>query len=162
MDSIRFTVEDYVDPEGRYRIPNINIYANNRNLIDLVSKIEQRRSAPEWKNKRSPYIGFHVKAYDHFRLEMLAQHERPASILLTCTCMEPMCSCIMADVSVQSELVFWSDIHHPYFSSKDPWARWLGEHESTYKWKPIDYSELGTFVFRRKQYFDALDALARH
>lgn len=161
MDRIKFVIEDYVDNEEGFRFPTINIYINNRNLIDLVSEIEQRRSSPDGERKRSSYIGFQVTQYERFRIEMLALHRNPTSILLTCTCMEPECSCITAEVSIQSEMVFWSDIQNPFFSSKDPWARWLGEHETAIGWKPVDYSDLGVFVFRRQPYTQAVNDLAR-
>lgn len=163
MDRIKFIVEDYVDEEEGYRFPTINIYINNRNLIALVSEIEQRRSPPpDREHTRQGYIGFRVEQFDRFRAEMLAEHGKPYSVLLTCTCTFPECSCITAEVSLQSEMVFWGNIQNPFFSSKDPWARWIGENGNSSGWKPVDYSDLGVFVFRRQPYIQAVDDLARN
>jgi hypothetical protein len=163
MDRIKFVVEDFVDNEAGIRFPTINIYINNRNLIELVSEIEKRRNPPPDAGlPRQGYIGFQATEYERFRAEMLAERGKQYSILLTCTCTIPECSCITAEVSLQSEMVFWSDIQNPFFSSKDPWARWIGENESSTGWKPIDYSDLGVFVFRRQSYIQAIDDLARN
>lgn len=162
MDRIRFVVEDYVDNEEGFRFPTINIYINNRILIALVSEIEQRHSPPDGEHMRQGYIGFQAAEYERFRAEILAEHGNPYSVLLTCTCMNPECSCITAEISLQSEMVFWSGIQNPFFSSKDPWARWLSENEPSTEWKPVDYSDLGVFVFRRQPYIQAVNDLARN
>jgi hypothetical protein len=159
MDRIKFLIEDYVDEEGGYRFPTINIYINNRNLIDLVSEVEYRGTDGEHP-KRSSYIGFETGQYGRFRCEMLAMHKRPYSILLTCTCTHPECSCIVAEVSIQSEMVIWSEIRNPGASSKIPPAWLVDEKQST--WHPLDYSDIGVFVFRRQLYLEAVDDLARN
>ena len=162
MDRIKFIVEDYVDKEGGYRFPTINIYINNRNLIDLVSEIEQARWIRNGEEpKRSSYIGFETHRYDQFRSELFAAHKRPHSVLLTCTCTIEQCNCIMADISVQSETVIWSDIKSPWLGGKTP-SRFIDiEEAARLKWRPIDYSEIGVFVFRRKPYVDAVNDLSR-
>lgn len=162
MDRIKFVVEDFVDNEAGYHFPTINIYINNRNLIELVTDIEQRRNPPDGELVRQGYIGFRADAYEWFRAEMLAEHGNPDSVLLTCTCGISECSCITAEISLQSETVIWSDIQNPIYSSKDSWARWIGENDAVAAWKPIDYSELGVFVFRRQPYVQAVNDLARN
>ena len=162
MDRIKFVVEDFVDTEAGYRFPTINIYINNRNLIELVTDIEQRRNPPDGELVRQGYIGFRADAYEWFRAEMLAEHGNPDSVLLTCTCGISECSCITAEISLQSETVIWSDIQNPIYSSRDSWARWIGENDAAVAWKPVDYSELGVFVFRRQPYDQAINDLARN
>ena len=162
MDRIKFVVEDFVDTEAGYRFPTINIYINNRNLIELVTDIEQRRNPPDGELVRQGYIGFRADAYEWFRAEMLAEHGNPDSVLLTCTCGISECSCITAEISLQSETVIWSDIQNPIYSSRDSWARWIGENDAAVAWKPVDYSELGVFVFRRQPYDQAVNDLARN
>lgn len=161
MDKIKFVVEDFVDNEAGYRFPTINIYVNNRNLIKLVSDIEQKRNPPDGKPVRQGYIGFGAEEYENFRTEMLAEHGKPYSILLTCTCGIPACSCVTAEISIQSEMVIWSEIQNPTFSTKDPWARWAGQNEPSTGWKPVDYAELGVFVFRRQEYVQSVKDLMR-
>ena len=161
MDKVKFIVEEYVDTEAGYRFPTINIYINNRNLIELVNEIEQKHNPQNAEMLRSGYIGFQVEQYERFRTEALALHANPYSVLLTCTCTIPECSCITAEISLQSEMVIWSEIQNPFFSSKDPWARWVGQNETSTGWKPVDYSELGVFVFRREAYMNAVNDLTR-
>ena len=162
MDRIKFVVEDYVDKEGGWSFPTINIYINNRNLIDLVSEVELGRRKHEAGYARSAYIGFHAEEYDLFRSEALALHRNPYSVLLTCTCTIPECSCIIGEVSLQSEMVFWSEIRNPFLASKDPYVRWDVEDADAPKWKPLDYSCLGVFVFRREEYVHAVNDLGRY
>lgn len=159
MDKIKFVVEEYVDDEAGFRFPTINPYINNRSLIELVGEIERRRWPPESEGARQGYVGFQIAAYARFRAEMLGLHGNPISVLLTCTCTFPECDCITAEISLQSEMVFWSEIQNPVLSSKDPWSRWTAE--KTAGWKPVDYSELGVFVFRREAYVQAVNDLSR-
>jgi hypothetical protein len=161
MDKVKFVVEDYVNTEEGYRFPTINIYINNRNLIELVGEIERRHCPPESGNARQGYVGFQVAEYARFRAEMLAVHGNPISVLLTCTCTFPECGCITAEISLQSEMVFWSEIQNPIYSSKDPWSRWTAEKLPATGWKPVDYAELGVFVFRREAYIKAVNDLTR-
>jgi len=73
MDTIKFAIEQYTDEEFGYSFPVINIYINDRNLIDLVSEIEHKhRAVDKEKNTHSSYIGFRVKHFKTFRDEMLA------------------------------------------------------------------------------------------
>ena len=100
MDKVKFVVEDYVDNEAGYRFPTINIYINNRNLIELVSEIEQRRNPHDGERVRQAYVGFEAAQYERFRSEMLAGHGNLHSVLLTCVCTNPECNCIIAGVSL--------------------------------------------------------------
>ena len=160
MDTIRFAVEEYIDKEFGFRFPTINIYINERNLIDLVQEIE-RREDPVQPSEPLPqsYVGLHPEYYRDFAREFLGQHERGNSILLICTCLEDMCNCITGKVEINPGTVTWSDIKSPWLSSKSP-SPWVDfEDAEKAGWYPVDYSALGPFTFNRRQYEDALKSL---
>jgi len=95
MDTIKFVIENYEDAEAGYRFPVVNIHINGQNLIDVVTRVEQKN----WdgnKNTRSSYIGFEVEQFHQFHAEMLGKKRRLFSVLLTCTCTYAECNCIIA------------------------------------------------------------------
>lgn len=74
MDTIKFVIEQYVDEEYGYSFPVVNIYINGQDLIDVVTRVEQKR----WdgnKNTRSSYIGFEVDQFHQFHDEMLGKRD---------------------------------------------------------------------------------------
>ena len=159
MDTIRFVIEDYIDEENRFQFPTINIFINESNLIELVEKIE-RTSYDETSKEAfgQSYVGLHPEYHYDFLKEFLGLQDR-TSILLTCTCLEVLCNCITAKIFISAETVAWSDIKSPWLSSKTPNAEMTVEQALEVGWLPIDYSALGTFVFDRGQYLDALNSL---
>lgn len=161
MDTIKFVVEDYVNEEFGFRFPTINIFINERNLIDLVDQIE--RGYRVWQEKELPiaqsYVGLHPGYHRDFAREFLGQKNRPNSVLLTCTCMEELCNSICAKITLDSAIVTWSDIRNPFLSMDfDRWVKMDGSEDA--EGFPIDYSALGPFVFDRRQYMEALNQLA--
>ena len=42
MDTIKFVIEQYTDEDFDCALPIINIYINERDLIDLVSEVEHK------------------------------------------------------------------------------------------------------------------------
>lgn len=158
MDTIKFVVEEYIDKESGFQFPTINIYINGSNLIDLVQKAE-RRNDPIQTGESQSYVGLHPDYYPGFAREFLGQPERGFSILLICTCLVDMCNCITGRVEMNSETVTWSDIKSPWLSSKSP-NPWVDiEDAEKMGWYPVDYSELGPFIFNRHQYEDAVNSL---
>src|SRR5512141_3165508 len=109
METVQFIIEDYVDKKAGFRFPVINIYINERNLIDLVWEIEHKRCIS--KRRKSPrwaYIGFEVTHFHRFRAEMLGEKTYRQNVLLTCTCTYDFCNCIMAEITFAAETVTWS------------------------------------------------------
>ncbi len=160
MDTIKFVIEQYEDAEAGYRFPVINIYINGQDLIDLVTRVEQKN----WdgnKNTRSRYIGFEADQFHQFHDEMLGKKRRRFSVVLTCTCTYAECNCIMADMVFDSQTIIWSDLKSPWLGGKTP-SPWIDEAEAREMgWQPLSYTGLGPFVFDREQYLSALGAVTQ-
>jgi hypothetical protein len=158
MDTIKFVIEQFVDEEAGYRFPVINIYINGQDLVDLVSRVEQKN----WdgnKNTRSSYIGFEVDQFHQFHDEMLGKKRRPFSVVLTCTCTYAECNCIMVNMAFDTHTVTWSDMKSPWLSGKTP-SPWIDEVEAQeLDWHPLSYAGLGPFTFEHKQYLSALEEI---
>jgi len=158
MDTIKFVIEQYTNEEFGYTLPVINIYINDRDLIDLISEVEHKLFAKDGeKVVRSNYIGYEVAQVERFRNEMLGKKTYRRNILLTCTCTHAECNCIMADIAIEEQTVTWSDLRSPWLGGKTP-SPFVSEEEAFQGgWQPLDYSGLGPFVFDRDQYLSALE-----
>ena len=158
MDTIKFVIEQYVDEEAGYRFPVVNIYINGQDLIDLVTRVEQKK----WdgnKNTRSSYIGFEVVQFHQFHDEMLGKKRSPFSVILTCTCTYAECNCIMANMVFNTHTITWSDMKSPWLGGKT-YSPFVSEEEALEEgWQPLDYSGLGPFTFEREQYLSALEEI---
>jgi hypothetical protein len=160
MDTVRFIVEDYFDQENGFGFPTINIYINDNNLIHLIEEIELEYRAPLKMGQpyQQSYVGLHPRYYPAFRNEFLGQTRRPYKVLLTCACLEDLCNSIVARVSINAETVTWQDFKNPFLSAEP--GLWVSLQDADIAdGFPIDYSSLGPFVFDRKQYIHAVNAL---
>jgi hypothetical protein len=161
MDTIKFVIEEHIDEEFGYRFPILNIYINDRNLIHLVSAVENKCPVEEAAEDPWGYIGFELSNFERFHDEILGKKIYPRSILLTCTCTIPECNCIMADIAFEKDTVVWKNIENPWLVGPTP-SPWVGAEEaSTCGWVPLDYANLKQFSFERKQYLAALDELSK-
>jgi hypothetical protein len=161
MDTIKFVIEEYIDEEFGYRFPVINIHINDRNLIHLVSMVENKCPVMEAVDDPWGYIGFELSHFERFRNEMLGKKAYPRSVLLTCTCTYPECSCIMADMVFQEKTVVWKKIENPLLAGPTP-ILWVEAEDALENgWVPLDYAALGPFIFDREQYLAALDDVSK-
>ena len=160
MDTIKFIIEDYVDEVNGFRFPTINIYINDINLIELVQRIERGYRDPLEADEQLPqsYVGLYPAFHHDFAEEFLGRKGYAYSVLLTCTCLEEACNSIIAKVLVDSETVTWSEIRSPFLGTQSSfWVNVDGAVDAD--GYPIDYFELGPFVFERGQYMEALSQL---
>jgi len=163
MDTVKFIIEDHIDTDNGFRFPSINIYINERNLIDLVEEVEHERHTDQVAEPSSrSYVGLHPDYYHGFMNEFLGEHKRSFSILLICTCLVAECNCITAKVTVNAETVVWSELRSPFLSSETPNPWTTIEEAVAMDWYPIDYSALGAYVFDRAQCRDALMELQQN
>ena len=160
MDTIKFTIEDYIDEKFGFRFPTINIYINNHNFFFLVEEIEQRNKILQGEEpSNSHYVGHDPRYGRDCCDEFLGLHARPYSVLLTCTCTFAECNCIMAKITMDDKTVLWSEIGSPWLSGNSP-SPWVPEDITLESgWIPYDYSGLGPFIFEKRKYIDALNAL---
>ena len=160
MDTIRFIIEDYFDEKFGFRFPTINIYINNRNFLSLVEEIEQKNKILLGEGSSdSHYIGHDPRYRHNLCDELLGLHSRPYSILLRCTCTFAECNCIMAKVTMTNQAVTWTEIRSPWLGGNSP-SPWVSEDIALESgWIPYDYSELGPFIFEKRNYLEALDEL---
>ena len=159
MDTIQFTSQIFVsrgyeienDEEYEVCHTEINIYINGTNLLDLVQQVEREVLNPQ--NLRSPsdrsYAGLNPEWRRDLRNEFLGKTEYPRSVVLTCTCFQDGCNSVLVKIEVGPETVTWSDFTSVLH----------GEECRSWGGTPIDYSDLGPFVFDRGQYIAALEAL---
>jgi hypothetical protein len=161
MDTIKFVIEEYRDEEFGYRFPVLNIHINGRNLIHLVSAIENKCPLAEVEEDPWGYIGFELSNFDRFRDEMLGKNIYPHSILLICTCTIPECNCIMADIVFEERTVAWKNLESPFLAGPAP-TLWVESEDALENpWVPLDYTGLGPFIFEREQYLSALDEISK-
>ena len=160
MDTIKFSIEEYVDEEFGFHFPTINIYINGINLLDMVRQVEHdfRNPLEGGKLSRQSYVGLCPDYRQDFADEFLGRTNRHVSTLLTCTCMEELCNSIVAKITLDSSMVVWSEIRNPFLSVKSGLWKTIDGAEYAVGY-PIDYSELGPFVFDRHQYLEALEQL---
>lgn len=159
MDTIQFTSQIFVsrgydmenDGEHEESHTEISIYINGMNLLDLVQQVERGVLDPQ--NLVNPsdrsYAGLNPEWRPNLRNEFLGITADPYSVLLTCTCYQDCCNSVIAKIEVGFQTVTWRDFTSILHG--DASRSWGGT--------PIDYSSLGPFVFDRKQYMEALDAL---
>jgi hypothetical protein len=160
MDTIKFAIEETTEEETISRFPTINIYINEQNLIDLVTRVEKN----DWdgsRRTRSGYIGFELGRFAWFRNSILGKIEYPRQVLLTCTCTFAECNSLIATITFEEQTVVWSDLKSPFLNGKTPSPLIDEEEDRELEWEPIDYSGLGPFVFDRKQYLSALEDITQ-
>jgi len=161
MDTIKFIIEDFVDREYGIRFPSINIYINNKNLLDLIRQVEQGHGISQGVSDsayQKSYVGLLPGYYPYFEDEFLGRVKRSHSIVLICTCLEEVCDSIVVQVVFEPDTVIWRDITNPFFGvMSEFWVKMQEADEAD--GFPIDYSGIGAFVFDKIQYLDALEQL---
>lgn len=151
MDTIQFFIVEYIDEEFQVHHSEIHIYINGRDLMDMVEQIEHAalNLQHECDSSTRSYAGLNPDWRPNLRNEFLGNTPEPYSVVLTCTCYEDWCNSVLTKIHVDSQTVTWRDFTSVLH----------GEESRSWGGIPIDYSALGPFVFDRKQYLEALEAL---
>jgi len=151
MDTIQFFIVEYIDKEFEIHHPETDISINGRSLIDVVQEIEH--AALNLQNERDScrrsYAGLNPAWRPNLRNELLGNTREPYSVVLTCTCYEDWCKSVLTKIAIDAQTITWRDFTSVLY----------GEESRSWGGVPIDYSALGPFVFDRRQYLEALDAL---
>jgi hypothetical protein len=145
MDKIRLEI-DKGDDVAAGLVDQVLIFINDRNLIDIVREVELQFAAREGKpDLAGSYIG--LPPEDVFlpspRLlgEPVTYYDHDISdgklAVLGCICGEPGCWPFRVRITLQDDIVLWSDFEQPHRAG----------------WR---YDEMLPFVFDRTQYLSAL------
>jgi hypothetical protein len=150
MDTIAFEV---VTPNPEWR-PQVEIYINNRHLIDMTREIElpyaKREDHPEIAGG---YMGLSPDIVFFPSLHFLGGHTEDfphttkTEILACDGCGEIICWPLLVQIDVGEETVVWHNFEQPYRTVGSVTGSLLG---------PWQYDQLGPFVFDKEQYLSAL------
>ena len=156
MDKIQFKLGEYVD--DAYRTLHADVYINDQRLIDLVCQAENRHCKQRESTDFCGYIGlhitdnpFHKDAFPGILPDPMGRSEYWGTIL-TCTCGIDLCSSIAARIEILGVFIVWYEVLNPWLG---PLTVELKDDKEFENYIPVDYSAIGPYVFRRKQYVHA-------
>ena len=157
MDKIRLEIGKREDPANGM-VDAVEIFINNRNLVDIVREVElpfaQQESKPDLAGSYvglppedifSPsrrLLGEPSTYYDH-------DHSEDKLAVLGCVCGEPGCWPLLVRITVEENVVIWDGFEQP-FRSKGPYS--ISEGRAI----PWEYDLLRPFVFDKAQYLSEL------
>ena len=164
MDEIQFKLGEYVDAKTLFFIRYIDVYINNRRLIDMVYQVENRHFGRQRSRDFCGYVGLHIaempfqnNAFPGIFPDSMERSEFWGTVL-TCTCGIDLCSSIVARVEILGDFLLWHEVMNPWLGTLHAE---LMDDEEFENYDPCDYSAIGPYVFRRKQYVDAWYAFKR-
>ena len=145
MDTIRFEISEIEVPAWGL-IDSVDIFVNDRNLVDIVREVELPFAARGGKPRLAgTYIG--LPAEDVFlpSPRLLGETTRypfdglgGKVAVLGCVCGDVGCWPFRVRIELREDVVIWDGFEQPHRR----------------KWR---YDEMRPFVFDRTQYFSALD-----
>lgn len=148
MDTITFKVKP-IDMDGK-EFPFVDIYINDRNLIDIVSEIELPYATHEGHpDIAGGYMGLSPNTVFFPSRHFLGGHMAEISdtqkteIFACGSCGEVGCWPLLVQISVHENIVVWHDFEQPYRDKDSRVSHW-------------QYDKLGPFVFDKEQYLSAL------
>jgi hypothetical protein len=151
MNTIEFNIRKPLDTKYNQNTRVVDIYVDDRSLLDLVTEFEKRFPG------KPP--GVNGSNYDGTRPDWLLGRLKAKSMayVLGCICLEPGCWPIQVDIDETPSSVIWRNFRNPYHSHKDNPKR------SREYW---DYSAFPTFEFSKEEYARELakleDSLRQH
>ncbi|MGA7730166.1 MAG: hypothetical protein WCD37_02720 [Chloroflexia bacterium] len=150
MDIIRFEIAQISDEADE-----LLIFINGRNLVDLLKEIE----AVHAEREGSPSIAGGYAGLAPIDVLLPSQHflGKPAEevyrytdkvSVLECECGFPGCWPFLVKITIDSDIVTWSDFEQPHRGAEQGTGQWT-------------YETLRPFVFERIQYMAELDAISK-
>lgn len=162
MDKIKFSLGIYYEEDTGYNFWTIDIFINNRKLLDIVMEVERENAKHMGLEFGGGYASLEANPYylqdDYFFGNKSNGQSKPIVWVLGCSCTFPECWGVQAAIGANSEIVCWSDIVNPWLVNGLP-SIW--DTVSPEDFVAFDYSSIGPFVFDRHQYDHALTALKR-
>jgi hypothetical protein len=145
VDTIRFEIGKREDPSDGV-VDAVNIFVNNRNLVDIVREVELAFRAQEGRpHLASKYVGLPPEDIFLPSPRLLGEpatfydHDYPGKFaVLGCGCGDVGCWPFRVRIELREDVVIWDGFEQPHRR----------------KWR---YDEMRPFVFDRTQYFSALD-----
>lgn len=139
MDIINFVIRKY-NTQRQREIADITV--NGVSLIELVAEVERPFATEEGHpDMAGQYQGLPADLA-FLPSTYLLESEGEKTALLICSCGEIGCWLLEARITVQKDVVIWSDLEQPH---RGP--------NSHHHWR---YDSFGPFVFDRQQYLSSL------
>jgi hypothetical protein len=129
--------------------------------MDLVCQVENRHFGRQGSTDFCGYVGLHITdhsfqtdAFPGILPDRMGRSEYWEAVL-TCTCGFDLCASIVARVEILGDFILWHELRNPWLGSLPAELMDGMEFEN---YVPCDYSAIGPYVFRRKQYVGAWHA----
>ncbi|HZT42143.1 MAG TPA: hypothetical protein VFA07_08130 [Chthonomonadaceae bacterium] len=139
MDTIDIVIRKY---NIRRQCEVAEIYINGVNLIDLVAAVERPFATAEGHPELAGQYQGLPADLAFLPSTYLLEGEYEKTALLVCSCGAVGCWPMEAKITVQEDVVIWSDFEQPH---RGP--------DSHQHWR---YDDFGPFVFDRQQYLSSL------
>jgi hypothetical protein len=145
VDTLRFEIGKRDDPADG-TVDAVNVFVNGRNLVDILREVELPFAAREGKpDLAGSYVGLPPEDVFLPSPRLLGEpttyydHDDPEGKIAVfgCVCGEPGCWPFQVKITLQDDVVIWSDFEQPHRSA----------------WR---YNEMRPFVFDRIEYLSAL------
>ncbi|MBA4537807.1 hypothetical protein H1Z61_11865 [Bacillus aquiflavi] len=144
MDTIKFKTRQ--TKEG----PIVDIYINERNIIDILIEVESSFALREGKQHiAGDYSGLWPEIVYLPSKHMLGKPVEELdfyngkSAILRCKCGITECWPFVVNIYLDKDTVTWSDFEQPHRGKNSAGGHW-------------EYEQLNPFIFDRKQYEEAL------
>jgi hypothetical protein len=138
MDKIRLAISqaDY----GGVKVDVVDIYINERNLIDILKEYEMHFALAEnHPDIAGGYMGMSPREVFYPSKNFLGGELFKTTILVCGGCGEPGCWDFKTRITISDDKVIWSDFEQTHRRPDSKASYW-------------NYDKLGPFIFHRKQY----------
>jgi len=156
MDKIQFKLGEYLT-DNHYLIRYVDVYINELCLIDLVCQDINAQYKLQENTDFCGYVGLHILdemfhgvSFPGILPDSMGKSEYWGTVL-TCTCGVNLCASISARIEIMGDFVLWHEVLDPWLCPLPAGLKDEGEFEN---FIPCDFSDIGPYVFRRKQYID--------